>query len=114
MPVFRADQVRPFAEGAPIGNHGRPWHGEDAWILDGEMELQHLAAVIGVETVLTDSEILFGVAGSRFSQEVLTLSNERLNQPTRVSGAYWRRGPGRLRRPDPHQHRLDRSPAHRR
>ena len=47
--VFGADQVRPSAHGGPISDGRRPRHGEDAFILDREMELQHLAPVIGVE-----------------------------------------------------------------
>jgi hypothetical protein len=46
--VFGADEFRPLAHVAPIGDGGRPGHGEDAFVIDREMELQHRAPVIGV------------------------------------------------------------------
>src|SRR5439155_25299832 len=48
MPVFGADQFRPWAHAGPISDGRRPRHREDALILDGKMQLQHLAAIIGV------------------------------------------------------------------
>src|ERR1700704_6129883 len=61
--IFSADKVRPFAQGGPISNGRRPGHREDAWILDGKLELQHLAAVVGVEVpATTRAPILFGIA----------------------------------------------------
>ena len=50
MPVFGADMFRPIAQGAPPSYGRRPGHREDAFILDGELELQPLALVVGVDS----------------------------------------------------------------
>src|ERR1700731_2525768 len=46
--VFGADHFRPLAQRAPIAYGRRPGFGEDAFIRDGEFELQPLALVIRV------------------------------------------------------------------
>src|SRR5438067_11853918 len=45
---FGADHFRPFAERAPVSDPGRPGRGENAGILDRELELQPLALVVGI------------------------------------------------------------------
>src|SRR5215831_19686687 len=47
--ILGAYQVRPRAHGGPVRDGRRPGHGEDVFVLDREMELQHLAPVVGVE-----------------------------------------------------------------
>src|SRR5580700_10583582 len=49
MDVLGTGEFRPIAEGAPIGHGRRPRHGENASVLDGELELQPLALIVGVD-----------------------------------------------------------------
>src|SRR5437763_12234185 len=50
VPVLGADMFVPDALlSAPIGDSGRPRHGEDIWVLDGKLDLQPLALVIAID-----------------------------------------------------------------
>ena len=46
--VFGADHFRPIAERALIDDPCRPWHREDAGVLNRELELQSLALIARV------------------------------------------------------------------
>src|SRR5579871_3746247 len=47
--IFGAYQVRPGAHGGPIRDGRGPGHRENVFVLDREMQLQHLTPVVGVE-----------------------------------------------------------------
>ena len=62
--VFRADMFIPSrAQGAPIGDECRPRHREDAFIFDGEFELQSLALVLRINVISPDIGPLFAYGG---------------------------------------------------
>src|SRR5712664_1823399 len=64
--ILGAYEVRPGADGRPVRDGRRPGHREDVFVLDGKMELQHLAPVVGVEfPAAAGAEIFFFVAFNR-------------------------------------------------
>jgi hypothetical protein len=83
--VFRADAFIPkFPQGLSICDDAFPRHGEDAFILNREFELQSLALVVGIDIVGRYVSPFFEPTRLRLNSSLVTNEPIAANVPVAV------------------------------